>query len=115
MASKGAGLYGFVPYLLATMAGKVTGDVGRMTEAGRILRRLDVPANQKYLHLRTEVPPTRTYDYPSQDDLYSAPKGSQGPSFPPSGAGELEEETPETPQSKAETIRRIPQRGKTRQ
>jgi hypothetical protein len=78
MASKGAGLYGFVPYLLATMAGKVTGDVGRMTEAGRILRKLDVPQNQKYLNLRTEVPPTRTYDYPSQDDLYKPPSGGSG-------------------------------------
>lgn len=58
MLTKGAGLYGFAPYMLATMAGKFGSERTSMVEAGKILRRLNIPENKKYLQLRTEPPPT---------------------------------------------------------
>lgn len=73
MAARGAGLYGFAPYLLATMAGTITGAASRETEAGKILRKLDIPVNRKYLELRTEAP---------GDPLLPTVSGGAGPEWP---------------------------------
>lgn len=65
MMARGAGLYGFVPYLLASMAGKVTGGMSSEVEAGRILRKLDIPENRAYLQLRSLAPgPVEAADTP---------------------------------------------------
>lgn len=104
-AAHGAGLYGLAPLLGASyVASKVAGVPDQM-ETGRLLRKLGVDPDK--FQVRTQVEGPKSFTYPDQDQVYSAPSGGSGAPTSPSAIDDnttrlleaLKNIKPETPKA----------------
>jgi hypothetical protein len=98
--SKGAGLYGLAPFLLASYVGAKMKGLEPQMETGRILRKLNV--NPDAFQVRTPVEGPKNFSYPNQDDMYNPQGGQSQPPVVPAGGGG---EQPQTAGSKAGAVR----------
>lgn len=74
MMMKGGGLYGMVPYMAATVLGKVVGNAGRMIDYAKVLKKLDI--SDKVLNTRTQPGPLETVPFPSKPPESNTPEAN---------------------------------------